>query len=146
MGAAITAPRYYLMACCLNAGCYRNHELRKNFAIGLFFVAAFEVFCRPHTCPDSLLEVAPAMLMQQRQVPSAAIREWSTNRLRMDRVVCGSSAFESVWVDELVLTLPALKVVIERCKRKSSRLFFCSVDTSSLLDNATNAACVLRIS
>ena len=68
------------------------------------------MFCRPHTCPDSLREVAPAMLMQQRQVPSAAIREWSTNRLQMDRVVCGSSAFESVWADELVVTPPAPKV------------------------------------
>ena len=52
------------------------------------------------------------MMMQQRQVPSVAIREWSSNRLRMDRVVCGSSAFESVWVDELVLTLPAPKVAV----------------------------------
>lgn len=50
------------------------------------------------------------MLMQLRPVPSAAIREWSTNRLRMDRVVCGSSAFESVWADELVVTLHAPKV------------------------------------
>jgi len=57
-----------------------------------------------------MLEVAPAMLMQQRQVPSVAIREWLTNRLRMDRDVCDSSSCESVWVDVLVLTLPAPKV------------------------------------
>jgi hypothetical protein len=47
--------------------------------------------------------------MQQRRVPSVAIREWLTNLLQMDLVVCGSFAFESVWVDELVVTLLAPK-------------------------------------
>ena len=38
----------------------------------------------------SLLEVALATRMQQHLVPSVAIREWSSNRLRMDRVLCDS--------------------------------------------------------
>ena len=50
------------------------------------------------------------MMMQQRQVPSVAIREWSSNRHRMDRVVYDSFAFGLVWADELVVIPTSPKV------------------------------------